>query len=214
MSKTIKVAFKPLHDALTALHVANPNATLNQVLQNPDILSLMEAKKGGFTGESNFIEIDGLKVARTCAMTGAIFPHTNTDKALSFFYKNGSYMIGAEIVKANARKAWELERNTTEQDLEDQMLEGTITPKEWKAEVQTLKADEFNFVLDDATKAQLIADFDGYETKEDFITAYTASEVNPFTDYTAETNALRALAPKAEEAEEPTPEPEAETVEA
>jgi hypothetical protein len=66
----------------------------------------MEAKKGGFSGTDSFVTIDGNKVARICAMTGAVFAHDNTDKALSFFYKNGSYMIGAEVQKANARKQW------------------------------------------------------------------------------------------------------------
>ena len=197
---TIKKAFQPLHEALTALA---PNTTLATVLADPTILKLMEASKGGFTGESNFIEIDGQKVARICAMTGAVFPHDNSDKETSFFYRNGSYMIGAEIVKANARKEWEATQASKEQELEDDMLAGELEPKEWKEAVTELKNEEFTFSLDDATKASLIADFDGIlvegdndeEThklsKEAFITAYNAGEIAPFTDYADKVKALR-----------------------
>lgn len=197
---TIKKAFQPLHTALEALA---PNTTVKSILENRDIMKLMEASKGGFTGENSFVEIDGKKVARICAMTGAVFAHDNTNKEASFFYKNGSYMIGAEIVKANARKAWEADREAQEATLEDQMLEGEITPKEWKEAVTALKADQFEFELDEATKAQLVADFDGYATKEAFIEAYNNDAVPPFTDYADKVEALReAGKPTEEEGEE------------
>ena len=162
------------------------------------VLPLMEAKKGGFSGEDMFVEIDGTKVARECAMTHAIFAHDNTDKTKSFFYKNGSYMIGAEVVKANARKAWDITKEEAEATLEAQMLDGEITPQEWKEETTALASNEFTFELDDTTKQELIESFNGYASKEDFITAYEADEVAPFTDYEEEIKALRALAPKRE----------------
>jgi len=181
---TIKKAFQPLAKALQAF----PEAL-------EAVLPLMTASKGGFNGEDMYVEVNGTKVARVCAMTGAVFAHDNTDKLISFFYKNGSYMIGAEIVKANARKAWDIIQKAEEAELENQMLEGEIAPKEWKEAVTALNANKFDFTLDEDTKAELIADFNGYATKEDFITAYNADEVAPFADFTEATEALRALAP-------------------
>lgn len=185
----IKKAFVALHTALLAL---DGETTVAEVLENKDILKLMEASKGGFSGENSFVEIDGKKVARICAMTGGVFAHDNTDKEASFFYKNGSYMIGAEIVKANARKAWEADRAEQEEALETQMLDGDITPQDWKERVTKLKESTFEFELDADAKAQLISDYDGYETKEAFIEAYNAGSVPPFTDYAEVTEALRA----------------------
>lgn len=185
---TIKKAFIPLHTALTEL---DGGTTVEALLATPSIMKLMEASKGGFSGESNFVEIDGQKVGRICAMTEAVFAHNNTNKEASFFYKNGSYMIGAEIVKANARKAWEAERETAEAELEDQMLEGDITPKEWKEAVTALKADTFEFTLGEDVKTQLVEDYNGYATKEAFTEAYIAGTVPPFTDYAEVTEALR-----------------------
>jgi len=204
MSK-IKKALLPLHTALTALHTANANCSLNQALSDPAILKLFEAGKGGFSGENSFVEIDGNRVARECAMTGAVFAHDNTDKTASFFYKNGSYMIGAEIVKANARKVWEVDQEAQAITLEDAMLDLVITPKEWKEQATALKANTFEFHLDDATKASLIADYDGYATKEDFITAYNDGAVPAFTDYEDVTQSLRDAGKPAKE-EEPTEE--------
>jgi len=76
------------------------------------------------------------------------------------------------------------------------MLEGVITPKEWKEQDTAIKSEEFTFELDETVKADLIADFGGYATKEDFITAYNADEVLPFTEFDEEVKALRALAPQ------------------
>ena len=179
---TIKKAFQPLAEALKAF----PEAL-------EAVLPLMTASKGGFNGEDMYVEINGNKVARICAMTGAVFAHDNTDKLTSFFYKNGSYMIGAEIVKANARKAFDIIQDAEEAELENQMLEGEIAPKEWKEAVTALNANKFDFVLDETTKQELITNFEGFNTKEDFIEAYNADEVKPFTDFSEETEALRAL---------------------
>ncbi len=168
----------------------------SEILNDKAFTKLLVAAKGGFSGEDSFITINDQKVARQCAMTGAYFAHNNEDKSVSYFYKNGSYMIGAEVVKANARKVWEIDREERELALEDDMLEAVITPKEWKEKANLIKAEQFDFELDEATKADLITDFNGYTTKELFIEAYEADEVAPFSDYHEETEALRALAPK------------------
>ena len=191
---TIKKAFIPLAEALQTLITADPeNESL--LLVQSTLTPLMTASKGGFNGEDMYVEINGTKVARVCAMTGAVFAHDNTDKATSFFYKNGSYMIGAEIVKANARKAFDLIQEAEEAELENKMLEGEIAPKEWKEAVTALNANKFDFTLDEDTKAELIEDFNGYATKEDFLEAYNADLVQPFADFNEQTEALRALAP-------------------
>ena len=100
-------------------------------------------------------------------------------------------MIGAEIVKANERKAWELNKQARELALEDQMLEGEISPKEWKELATAIKEEVFEFTLDPDTKEQLIKDFDGYATKEAFIEAYQNEEVQPFTEYAELVEELR-----------------------
>lgn len=114
-------------------------------------------------------------------------------------------MIGGEVTKANARKQWEMDREDQEQELEDQMLEGAINPKEWKEAVTALKADSFEWELSEDSKAQLVADFDGYATEAEFTEAYNNDAVAPFTDYADVIEALRDEAPqraKAEEAED------------
>ncbi len=184
---TLKVANHSIYNYLKSID--------SEILKDPAFTKLLVAKAGGFSGEDSYITIDGQKVARQCAMTGAYFPHNNEDKSVSYFYKNGSYMIGAEVVKANARKAWDIERDERELQLEDDMLEAIITPKEWKEQATAIKAELFDFTLDLDTKAELIEDFNGYSTKEEFIEAYNSEEVAPFTDYFEETEALRALAP-------------------
>ena len=186
--KDIKVAFQPLHTALSNL---DQDMTIGELLAHSATMKLFEAGKGGFSGEDSFVTVDGNKVGRVCAMTGAVFAHDNTDKEASFFYKNGSYMIGAEIVKANARKAWEADKAEREQELEDQMLGGVINPKEWKQLVTAINAETFEFELDADTKAQLIADFDGYANKDEFETAFKDGAVPPFTDYSDKVEALR-----------------------
>ncbi len=195
---TIKVAMHPVYNYLVSID--------SPILADKAFTKLLVASKGGFSGEDSFISLDvnGIltKVARQCAMTGAYFAHNNEDKSVSYFYKNGSYMIGAEVVKANARKVWDIDREAREVALEDDMLEGVITPKEWKEQNEAIKAEQFDFLLDDDIKEQLIEDFNGYTTKEDFIEAYNKGEVAPFIEYHEEIEALRALAPKKPTAEE------------
>ena len=189
----VKKSFEAIN---TALRAYAEDTTIATLLNDPKFISLMEAKKGGFSGVDSFVTIDGNKVARICAMTGAVFAHDNSDKANSFFYKNGSYMIGAEVVKANARKEWDFQREDAEAQLEDDMLEGVITPKEWKAQLTELHKTTFEFHLDEDTKETLIETFEGFPTKEDFIDAYNANTLRPFSDYAEEIQALRDLAPQ------------------
>ena len=91
-----------------------------------------------------------------------------------------------------------MDREDAEAELEDQMLEGEINPKEWKAQVTTLKEESFEWELSEDQKDELIADFDGYPTEEAFIEAYEADSVAPFSDYSDIIEALRAEAPKRE----------------
>ena len=185
---------------MTALEALTPETTVAEILTTPQFLKLVTASKGGFSGEDSFITVDGNKVARKCAMTHAYFAHDNTDKTKSFFYKNGSYMIGGEVTKANARKQWEMDREDKEQELEDQMLEGIIDPKTWKTEATLLKDLTFDWTISEDDKTQLVNDFDGYATEADFLEAYEANEVPPFTDYDDQIAELRDQAPQREEA--------------
>ena len=204
----VKKSFQPINEALINY---SQTATVADLMADSTFTRLMEAKKGGFSGVDSFVTIDGEKVARVCAMTGAVFAHDNSDKNLSFFYKNGSYMIGAEVVKANARKAWELDKETEEAELENDMLEGNILPKEWKEAKTALDKKEFEFDLDEETKSDLIASFGGiivldendqpdHEASKAEWTAQR-DELAPFSDYSEEIKALRDLAPKREEDE-------------
>ncbi len=182
--RTVKVAMTAVYAFLLAQD--------SELLAQPDFTKLLVASKGGFSGVDSFVTVDGVKVGRVCAMTGAVFAHDNTDKALSFFYKNGSYMIGAEIVKANARKEWTAINDSELAKLEADMLDGTIAPLDWKEQVTAVKAKEFHFELDEDTKAKLISDFDGYESKEAFTEAYNAGEVPVIADYSDILEALRS----------------------
>ena len=173
--RTVKVAMVAVYSFLTSIG--------SDLLDNVDFTKLLVASKGGFSGVDSFVTIDGVKVGRVCAMTGAVFAHDNTDKALSFFYKNGSYMIGAEIVKANARKVWEADNEAQLLALEADMLEGVINPRDWKEAKDKVEAESFEFILDDDTKAELIVNFDGYTDKDAFTEAFNAGEVPPITDY-------------------------------
>jgi hypothetical protein len=76
------------------------------------------------------------------------------------------------------------------------MLDGTLTPKEWKEAVTTLNANTFDFNLDEDVKQTLISTFDGYPTEEAFTEAYNNDTITPFTDYEEDVKALRGLAPK------------------
>lgn len=180
----IKKALQPTHEYLQTLA---PQTTLATVLADPKFIKLIEAGKGGFNGENSFVEVEGEKVARICAMTGLVYPHSNTDKEYSYFYKNGSYMIGAEVIKANARKEWEDEKATRLQELEDDMMNGTISPKEWKESVTTINEEEFDFTISDDDKQRLQETFGGYATKED----YVHNELPLFTEFADEVKALR-----------------------
>ena len=174
------------------LTACNDEVTAVSLTTNPAFLKLVEAGKGGFTGVSSFIEVDGNKVGRVCAMTGAVYPFNNDDREESFYYKNGSYVIGGEILKANQMKEFDDAKEAKLADLEDQMLEGIMNPKEWKEQVTAIKETSFEFTLSDDRKQELITAYDGYADRESFLTAYNAGSLPRFADYTEVTDALRA----------------------
>lgn len=185
---------------MVALH-ALLEANYPEVLEDAQVMKQLEAGKGGFNGEDSFVTIDGNKVGRICAMTGGVFAHDNTDKEASYFYKNGSYVIPAEVMKASARKAFDADKAVSLQALEDQMLEGDITPAEWKEAKVALDSEVFEYHMDDATKAEIIETYEGYPSKEAFTEAYNAGEVRPFSDFADEIEALRNPVTEAEDAE-------------
>jgi len=185
----IKKAFTAIHTALST----NPTATAQELLDTPSFMALMEASKGGFSGEDPFVTVDNQKVARICSATKAVFTIDNSDKDRSFFYKGGSQIIPAEVLKANAHKAHNIAQDAKAQELEDKMLDGAITPQEWKEQNQALNEEKFTHELTAEQIADLIETFGGYETKE----AYIADE-DPelFSSYTDEIEAIRAEAPE------------------
>ena len=204
---------KSFNEINTALRNYPEDTTVAQLLADQAFTNLMEAKKGGFTGVDSYIDnAEGIHIARICAMTHAVYAHDNSDKTKSFFYKNGSYMIGAEVVKANARKEWELNKEQAEADLEEEMLEGTISPKEWKEQRTALQKEEFSFTLDPTVKQTLIDTFDGTivldadgnpdaeASKAEWLANQDSHK--PFSDYAEEIAELRAEAPQREETEE------------
>ena len=187
------MAIKKSMEAVVAfLTACNDEVTAVSLTTNPAFLKLVEAGKGGFTGVSSFIEVDGNKVGRVCAMTGAVYPFNNDDREESFYYKNGSYVIGGEILKANQMKEFDDAKEAKLADLEDQMLEGIMNSKEWKEQVTAIKATSFEFHLSDDRKQELITAYDGYADRESFLTAYNAGSLPRFVDYTEVTDALRA----------------------
>jgi len=192
---TIKKALQPTHAFLTA---QDKDTTVEELLNSTKFMKLLEAGKGGFNGENSFVEHDGVKVARICAMTQLVYPHSNDNKDYSYFYKNGSYMIGAEVIKANKRKEWEDTKTERLQELEDKMMGGAITPQEWKEKNNLIQEEEFDFTLDDEDRQRLADTFGGFATKED----YVHGELPLFTDFAEEVKALRDEYVKPTEEEE------------
>jgi len=165
--------------------------TVAELTQTQSFIDLVTANKGGFSGVDSYTTIDGVKVGRTCALTHKVYPFNDGDKEVSYFYKGGSYLIGAEILKSNARKEWEDTKQANLQELEDEMMESNITPKEWKDKVTAVNAESFEFNLGEDRQAELTTAFNGYDTKELFIEAYNNSELIPFSDYAEQVQALR-----------------------
>lgn len=156
--------------------------TLATVVKSSEFLAFVEAKRGGGNVEENWLIVNDVKVARSCAMLDLFYPHNNEDKAVSHFYKNGSYHIVVEKLKNLKVKAHKVETDTELQRLEDEMMEGTITPKEWKTQKdEVLK--EFKFELSAETKTFLGTLTKGYETKEALATAM--ADENTDTNFTA-----------------------------
>jgi len=156
--------------------------TVHTVVNSAEFLAFVEAKRGGGNVEENWLIVNDVKVARACAMLDTFYPHNNEDKAVSHFYKNGSYHIVVEKLKNLKVKAHKAETDTELQRLEDEMMEGTITPKEWLVQKnEVLK--EFKFEISDETKAHLVTLTKGYETKEALATAM--ADENTDTDFKA-----------------------------
>jgi len=179
----IKKAFEAVH-----AHLAENHPT---VLEDSTLVKLMTAKTGGFSGEDSFVTVDGNKVARICALTGAVFAHDNTDKEVSYFYKNGSYAIPAEVIKAQAKKAFDTDKLQALDLLEEDMLEGNLTPQEWKEAKTAEDAKTFEFTISDEDKQMVIDTFDGYPSKEAFLEDYNAGNVRPFSDFADDMDAIR-----------------------
>jgi len=152
------------------------------VIASLGFLDLVEAKRGGGSSDENWLTVGEVKVGRACAMLEAFYPHNNDDKAVSHFYKNGSYHIVVEKLKNLKVKAHKATQALELATLEDKMMEGEITPKEWKAQKdEVLK--EFKFELSAETKEYLVKLTKGYESKEALATAI--ADENTDTNFTA-----------------------------
>jgi len=162
--KPVKVALEPVYIALKA----NESKTVADLLQDDSFTGLFTVNRGGgaSTAEQNWLIVDGKKIGRSCAVLGAFYPHDNEDKDLSHFYKNGSYHIVIEKLKNIKAKAFKVATEQELKALEDAMMEGEISPKEWKSQKDEILGIEFKFSIDDETKAHLIELTKGYPTKE------------------------------------------------
>lgn len=179
-ASTVKVSMEPLYAFLTQVELAGKQ--LSTIVKSSEFIALMTAQRGGGSTEDNWLTVEGNKVARACAMLGVWFPHNNDDKAVSHFYKNGSYHIVVEKLKNLKVKAHKLATDAHLQKLEDDMMASVITPLEWQAQKnEALK--EFKFEISDETKAHLVTLTKGYETKE--LLAEAMADENTDTNFTA-----------------------------
>lgn len=201
------MALKKSMEALVA-YLSNTGLAQKQVgtiVKSAEFLALVTAQRGGGNPEDNWLTIEGSKVGRVCAMLGTWYAHSNTDKAVSNFYRNGSYHIVIEKLKnLKARAHKEAQQGVLDQ-LENDMVEGVISPKEWKtAKDEAIKP--FLFSISEEAKAHLTELTGGYATKEALAEAMSNEEVN--TDFTSTEDTVNAylaeveadLFPKVEEA--------------
>lgn len=172
---TVKVALEGVHAFI--VNKANAKLTVAQLLETSAFTELLIAQRGGGSSDENWLQVNDIKVGRSCAMLGAFYPHNNDDKAISHFYKNGSYHIVVEKLKNLKVKAHKAEQATELARLEDSMMEGVITPKEWKTQKdEALK--EFKFELSAETKTYLTTLTKGYVSKEALQLAMADEAVN------------------------------------
>ncbi len=177
--QTVKVALEGVHGFIA--NAANADATVGSLLANPTFINLLVAQRGGGqSSEENWLEVAGVKVGRVCSVLGTYFSHDNENKEASNFYRNGSYHIVIERLKNLKSRHHKATIAIALQTLEDDMMDGVITPKEWKAKKDEALT-EFKFEISDDTKQYLINLTQGYETKEALAKAMADEATN--TDY-------------------------------
>ncbi len=177
---TVKVALEAVHGFIS--DKANAKLTVASLLTMPAFVALLVAQRGGGSSDENWLEINEVKVGRACAILGQFFPHDNDNKEVSHFYKNGSYHIVVEKLKNLKVKAHKADQARQLEKLEDDMMEGVITPKEWKAQKDAVLG-EFKFEISAETKEYLVKLTKGYESKEALATAM--ADENTDTNFTA-----------------------------
>ncbi len=164
----IKKAYEPLHELLLGLEA---ETTVADLLASEQYANIVAHHTGRHKADKsdNWLTVDGKDVARKCAMLGAWYIHDNTDKEASHFYRNGSYHIGVEKLK-NAH-AKEFARSQAERlaALEDDMLEGNITPREWREQKNRITAEAAVFNMTKKQKAELIKISGGVSDKPESI---------------------------------------------
>jgi len=166
------MAIKKSMEALVA-YLSNETIAQKQIgtiVKSDEFMQLVTAQRGGGNPEDNWLTVDGLKVGRICAMLGAWYNHDNEDKAVSNFYRNGSYHIVVEKLKNLYAKAHKEAQGDVLAQLENDMVEGVITPKEW-LEAKNDAVKPFTFELSAETKAELVTLTNGYASKEDLAEA-------------------------------------------
>ena len=176
---TVKVALEAVHGFIT--NKANSALTVASLIANPSFIALLTAQRGG-NSEESWLEVDGQKIGRSCAILNTFFPHDNDNKEVSHFYRNGSYHIVIEKLKNLKVKAHRQAQAVILEQLEDDMMEGKITPKEWKAQKDQVLG-EFKFEISAETKEYLVKLTKGYESKEALATAIADENTN--TDFKA-----------------------------
>ena len=177
---TVKVALEGIYAFLSDEAIANKQ--IGTIIKDPKFIALLVAQRGGGSSDENWLAVDGAKIGRSCAVLEAFYPHNNEDKTVSHFYKNGSYHIVVEKLKNLKVKAHKASQAIELAKLEDDMMEGVITPKEWKAKKDTVLS-EFKFEISAETKEYLVKLTKGYESKEALATAIANETVD--TDFSA-----------------------------
>jgi len=160
---TVKVALEGVYAYLN--DESRAKQTIGTLVKSAEFIALLVAQRGGGNSDENWLTVDEIKVGRACAILDTFYPHNNEDKAVSHFYKNGSYNIVIEKLKNLKVKAHKAEQAKQLAKLEDDMMEGVITPKEWKAQKDNVLS-EFKFTVSEETVKYLRTLTKGYETKE------------------------------------------------
>ena len=178
--QTVKVALEPIYAFLN--NESRAKQTIGTLVKSDEFIALLTAQRGGGSSDENWLTVNDQKIGRACAILDTFYPHNNDDKAVSHFYKNGSYHIVIEKLKNLKVKAHKAEQAKQLAKLEDDMMEGIITPKEWKAQKDTVLS-EFKFEISANTKEYLVKLTKGYESKEAL--AEAMADENTDTNFTA-----------------------------